>query len=110
MWAFISEKRNYKCASCGHLFRAHESICEDWRQPGKSFLCPSCKAYLDVPDHENMDRIYWCFAPMIPATGLALYYSQYAIFPVALLICMGFTMFFVPDYTSTIKTRVIEPE
>lgn len=36
----------YRCCSCAHIFNQHQAICEDWRVPEKSLICPECKSYL----------------------------------------------------------------
>ena len=32
----------FRCAFCGHTFGEEEALCEDWTDPSRSFLCPSC--------------------------------------------------------------------
>ena len=39
----------YICGNCGHEFNAREMLCEDWRDPKKSMVCPNCKYYIEVP-------------------------------------------------------------
>ncbi len=34
-----------KCIECGHKFSLREALCEDWRDPEKSFGCPNCKTF-----------------------------------------------------------------
>lgn len=36
----------YRCARCGHAFGEADALCEDWTDPARSFLCPSCGARL----------------------------------------------------------------
>jgi rubredoxin len=37
----MSDSR-FRCAPCGHIFTEGEALCEDWTDPARSFLCPSC--------------------------------------------------------------------
>ena len=77
MWIFVSDKRNYECACCGHLFRHKESICEDWRDPTKSFLCPNCNSYLEIPEEKKVNQIMKYGAPVfVIALCLSIYYSE----------------------------------
>ena len=39
----------YICGNCDHEFDEQELICEDWQNPKKSMICPSCKHYLEIP-------------------------------------------------------------
>jgi hypothetical protein len=34
-----------KCLECEHEFSLHEALCEDWRDPEKSFVCPNCGTF-----------------------------------------------------------------
>lgn len=38
----------FRCCSCTHIFNQRQAICEDWRVPEKSLICPVCKSYLAV--------------------------------------------------------------
>ena len=90
MWAFVSDKRKYACAACGHLFRHKESICEDWRDPAKKFLCPSCNAYLAVPEEGKVNRIMKYAVPaFIIALGLSVYYSERVFLLLTMIVFAG---------------------
>ena len=45
----------YRCIECSSIFGSHDALCEDWRVPEKSLVCPSCKHYLEVVRNENLD-------------------------------------------------------
>lgn len=34
-----------KCIACGTSFKASEAICDDWRDPNRSFGCPKCGTF-----------------------------------------------------------------
>ncbi len=34
-----------KCSACGSEFKASEALCDDWRDPNKSFGCPRCGTF-----------------------------------------------------------------
>ncbi len=34
-----------RCTACGNRFSDREALCEDWRDPERSFACPSCNTY-----------------------------------------------------------------
>jgi CXXC-20-CXXC protein len=92
MWAFgfVSDKRKFECAACGHHFRYKESICEDWRDPNKSFLCPKCKAYLEVPAGKKIGQIMKYGLPvLVIAFCLSIYYSDRTFIQVTVLLIGG---------------------
>ena len=33
------------CSACGTDFKASEALCDDWRDPNKSFGCPNCGTF-----------------------------------------------------------------
>jgi hypothetical protein len=33
------------CTECGHNFTASQALCDDWRDPKKSFGCPNCGTF-----------------------------------------------------------------
>ena len=33
------------CSHCGHAFSASQALCDDWRDPNKSFGCPQCGTF-----------------------------------------------------------------
>ena len=33
------------CTSCGHRFSASKALCEDWKDPERSFGCPACGTF-----------------------------------------------------------------
>lgn len=90
MWVFVSDKRKFECAVCSHHFRYKESICENWRDPYKSFLCPKCKAYLEVPEEKKVARIMKCGLPIfVVAFCLSIYYSERAFILVTMFFLVG---------------------
>jgi hypothetical protein len=36
----------FRCCACGRVFGEHQALCEDWSDPGRSFICPACSTYL----------------------------------------------------------------
>jgi hypothetical protein len=111
MWAFISDKRKYECAACQHLFRHKESVCEDWRDPAKSFLCPKCSAYLEVPEERKADRIMkYGFPILIIAGGLSLYYSERWVFTMTLLVVFVAIAFVQAAPNENIQTKMVGSE
>ena len=49
--------QKYKCGNCDHIFNEHELICEDWRDPKKSIVCPKCRYYLEVPKNPRIKYV-----------------------------------------------------
>jgi len=45
----------YRCSECSNIFGSHDALCEDWRIPEKSLICPKCKHYLELVRNENLD-------------------------------------------------------
>lgn len=37
---------SYQCGNCSHTFTHKEAKCDDWSNPAKSFICPSCETPL----------------------------------------------------------------
>jgi CXXC-20-CXXC protein len=108
MYAFISDKRNYECAACGHLFRYKDSVCEDWRDPAKSFLCPKCNAYLEVPEESKVNQIMKYGAPaFVIALCLSVYYSERGFLLVTMFVLAVACMFVQAAPHENIQTKEI---
>lgn len=39
----------FQCAKCSHVFTASEADCDNWREPERAFICPSCATPLVNP-------------------------------------------------------------
>ena len=37
---------SHKCPGCARTFSAQQALCEDWRDPKKSFGCPHCGHFI----------------------------------------------------------------
>lgn len=52
----------YDCPNCSHTFKEIEAYCVDWRDPEKSFGCPSCETFLRKRDNRVTDtKKVWIF-------------------------------------------------
>ena len=48
---------NYNCEECETIFSETDCLCEDWRDPKKSFGCPNCGTfYIPGPDKDKTKR------------------------------------------------------
>ena len=111
MWAFISDKRKYECAACQHLFGHKDSVCEDWRDPEKSFLCPKCSAYLEVPEERRVVRIMkYGFPTLIIAGGLSVYYTERWFLTATILVVFGVIAFVQAAPNENVQTKIVGTE
>ena len=45
--------RKFQCGNCSTVFKETEGLCEDWRDPKKSLVCPHCKFYLEFETYKG---------------------------------------------------------
>jgi len=67
-----------RCPECAQKFTAHTALCEDWRDPEKSFGCPHCGTFF-VKDMNPGKREQWLptvflVGMVVPAANLAFRY------------------------------------
>lgn len=65
----------YECGDCSALFNEQEAICEDWRDPAKSLICPKCYSYLAVPKNPKT-RYVFAAAIVGLAIGVVLVFTN----------------------------------
>lgn len=67
-----------KCTECGYKFTLRSGLCDDWKDPNKSFGCPECRTFY-VKDmkpkyKESVKQGLFIGGIMVPASSLILDY------------------------------------
>lgn len=103
--------QKYKCGNCSHIFNEQQAVCEDWRDPKKSLICPECDSYLEVTVNKK-EKIYnkaWCL--LFPAIALDIYFRSskaITLVTIGFLICLHLWAADEP-FARVARTNVINP-
>ncbi len=67
-----------KCPACGNKFSMRTAICDDWKDPGKSFGCPHCETFfikdMNPNKRQNLISLLFAVGMVIPAVNIVFRY------------------------------------